>query len=84
MDLEEKEKNDIKWKLSHDDITVGDDHRIYSKSTVMIEKDGERIKLNSTEELDVHAINARKALIDAASALERIAREMKSQAEKLF
>lgn len=78
-----KHKNNVDWKLLHDDIKVGEDHLIYSKSSVILKTKELEIKISEALQEQVHALNAKMALIDGANILERLAREMKSQAEKL-
>jgi len=73
----------VDWKLLHDDIKVGDNHLIYSKSFVVLKSGSKEIKISEAAQEEVHSLNARKALIDGANKLENLARQMKSQAEKL-
>lgn len=72
------------WKLIHEDVTVDDDSKINSKSSVIFEHDGVKIKLTDTVVSQNHVLGSKKVLMDAAYKLEDLARQMKKKAEGIY
>jgi hypothetical protein len=72
------------WKLIHEDVMVDENSKINSKSSVMFEHEGIRIKLTDTVVPENHVLGSRKVLMDAAYKLEDMARQMKKKAEGIY
>ena len=72
----------MNWRLAHIDVGVNDDSEIVSKSSVYLEQGDMQISLSSTLASDIHVMSAKRALMDAAYKLEKMAIEMKHKAEK--
>jgi len=72
------------WKLLHEDVAVTNDSSVTSKSCVILEHDGVKVKLTDTVVPENHTLGSKKVLMDAAYKLEDLARQMKKKAEALY
>lgn len=72
------------WRLLHENVVVDENSKISSKSSVVFEHDGVKIKLADTVALENHVLGSKKVLMDAAYKLEDLARQMKKKAEALY
>lgn len=73
-----------RFHLEHDNLTKeSQDNLIYAKAKVFLEtSEGIKIKLHETQ-VDEYYQASRTALMDTAYQLEQLARQMKSQAERM-
>ena len=67
----------------HEDVAVLDNSEIVSKSSIIFEHDGIRLKLADTVVTENHILGSKKVLVDTANKLQAMAMQMKSKAEAL-
>jgi hypothetical protein len=72
------------WRLMHEDVQVLENSQIVSKSSVVFEHDGIKVKLADTATPENHVLGSKKVLVDTAYKLEELARQMKKKAEGLY
>jgi len=72
------------WRLIHKDVAVDENSKINSKSSIVFEHDGNKIKIADTLVSENHVLGSKKVLMDAAYKLEDLARQMKKKAEALY
>ncbi len=71
------------WRLMHEDVEVLENSEVVSKSSVVFEHEGTKIKLADTVVSIDHNLGSKKVLMDAAYKLEDLARQMKKKAEAM-
>jgi hypothetical protein len=72
------------WKLMHEDVSVDENSKINSKSSVVFEHEDIKVKLTDTIVSENHVLGSKKVLMDAAYKLEDMARQMKKKAEGIY
>lgn len=72
------------WRLLHEDVVVDENSKISSKSSIVFEHDGVKLKLADTVVPENHVLGSKKVLMDAAYKLEDLARQMKKKAEGIY
>jgi hypothetical protein len=68
----------------HEDVEVLENSEIVSKSSIIFEHDGTKIKLADTVTSHNHVLGSKKVLVDTAYKLEELARQMKKKADSLY
>ena len=71
------------WKLVHEDVSVNENSEINSRSCIIFEHNGTEIRLADTNVSENHVFGAKKVLLDTAYQFEKLARQMKSKADKI-
>ena len=71
------------WRLIHEDVCVDENSKINSRSSILFEHEGTKVKLTDTVVPENHILGSKKVLMDAAYKLEEMARQMKKKAEAL-
>jgi hypothetical protein len=73
----------LNWEMKHGDLQKDETyHRIFSSAAVSICDENSKILLSFIENGEYYQ-SSRSVLVDAANKLEHLAREMKSQADKM-
>lgn len=75
----------MKWSLEHKNLTKDDfDNKVYAQAFVTLTNDdGVCVKVGEINHMIEYGQVSRSALMNTAYKLEQIAREMKSQAERM-
>jgi hypothetical protein len=68
----------------HEDVSVDENSKINSKSSVVFEHEDIKVKLTDTIVSENHVLGSKKVLMDAAYKLEDMARQMKKKAEGIY
>lgn len=72
------------WTLTHEDLEIEPStNEAQSRSYVLLEIEGTRIRLADTVIPQSHILGSKKVLMDAAYKLQNLSRQMMSKADKI-
>lgn len=73
----------MKWHLVHSDVGVTAESDIVSKSHIILENEGLQFELGKIDQVEDHILGSKRALVDTANMLKRLAHEMESKADRM-
>lgn len=73
----------MKWRLVHSHVSANTESVVISKSHIVLEADGVKLELAKIDALEEHTLGAKRALVDTANLLRRLAHEMENKADKV-
>jgi hypothetical protein len=74
----------MEWKLVHEDVAITSESSVVSRTYLVLEDNGCKIKLGELDKQEEHALGAKRVLVDTANMLKRLAHEMENKADKLY